>query len=71
MMYPVGETVPQDDKQAYTWLYLATPNLAGELQEMAAKVRDEVAAMLTPEQIADAQRLAREWKPVQQCNQEL
>jgi uncharacterized protein len=71
MMYAVGKAVQQDDKQAYIWLYLATPNLAGELQDMAAKIRDEVAAMLTPEQIADAQRLAREWRPVQQGNQKL
>jgi hypothetical protein len=25
--------------------------------------RDEVAAKMTPEQVAEAQRLAREWKP--------
>jgi hypothetical protein len=29
----------------------------------AAKSRNELAAIMTPEQIAEAQRLAREWKP--------
>jgi hypothetical protein len=28
-----------------------------------AKERDQLAAKMTPEQIADAQRRAREWKP--------
>ena len=69
MMYAVGEAVPQDDKQAYIWLYLATPNLAGELQDMAAKLRDDIAAMLTPDQIADAQRVTREWTPIKGSNE--
>jgi hypothetical protein len=29
----------------------------------AAKARDALASKMTPAQIADAQRLAREWKP--------
>jgi hypothetical protein len=31
--------------------------------EYIRKKRDEVAAKMTPDQIAEAQRLAREWKP--------
>jgi hypothetical protein len=31
----------------------------------AAKARDELAAKMTPDQIAEAQRLAREWKPTE------
>ena len=31
--------------------------------DMAVKNRDIVAAKMTPAQIAEAQRLAREWKP--------
>jgi hypothetical protein len=30
---------------------------------MAAKNRDKVAAKMTPAQIAEAQRMAREWVP--------
>jgi hypothetical protein len=33
----------------------------GDLE--AANKRDELAAKMTPDQIAEAQRLAREWKP--------
>jgi hypothetical protein len=32
-------------------------------QREYASARDEVAAKMTPQQIAEAQRLAREWKP--------
>jgi len=64
MMYFLGQAVPQDHQQAYIWLNLATPNLAGELQDMAAKLRDDIAAMLTPEQIAAAQRVTRGWTPI-------
>jgi hypothetical protein len=30
---------------------------------MVADDRDELASKMTPEQIAEAQKLAREWKP--------
>jgi hypothetical protein len=30
---------------------------------MAVKNRDDVATKMTPAQIAEAQRMAREWKP--------
>jgi hypothetical protein len=32
-------------------------------REMAVKNRDDVAAKMTPDQIAEAQRMASEWKP--------
>jgi len=35
----------------------------GEKRDLAAKERDEVAAKMTAAQIAEAQKLAREWKP--------
>ena len=33
------------------------------IRDMSAKDRDDVAAKMTPAQIAEALRLAREWKP--------
>jgi TPR repeat protein len=41
------------------WYNLAAAQGAG----VAAKNRDRMAAKMTPEQIAEAQRLARRWKP--------
>ncbi len=58
-MYNKGWGVPQDYIQAHMWF-----NLAGAQGfKPAAKSRDYVAKLMTPAQIAEAQRLAREWKP--------
>jgi hypothetical protein len=39
----------------------ASPNTE---QKSWAEVRDSIASKLTPQQIVEAQRLAREWKPI-------
>jgi uncharacterized protein len=58
-MYAMGEGVPEDYVTAHMWLDLA----AESGNKSAAKGRDTLAAkMMTPEQIAEAQKLAREWK---------
>ena len=58
-MYYNGEGVPQNYIQAHMWL-----NLAGARgNEKARKDRDIVKDKMTPEQIAEAQRLASVWKP--------
>jgi uncharacterized protein len=43
----------------HMWLNLA----AASRNKNAVKARDIVAAQLTPAQVAEAQKLAREWKP--------
>ena len=62
VMYTNGQGVPQDYVQAYMWLSLAVARLPPGANN-AAKRRDLIAATMTPAQIAEAQRLAREWKP--------
>ena len=57
-MYLLGRGVPQDYVQAHMWLNLAGANGKGE----AAKLRDELAEKMTPQQLAEAQRLAGQWK---------
>jgi TPR repeat protein len=57
-MYEQGHGVPQDYIQAYKWF-----DLAGRHDPMSIQLRDLVASKMAPEQIAEAQRLAREWKP--------
>ncbi len=59
LMYEKGKGVPQDYVQAHMWYNLA----AAQGQKDAGKVRDSLAGKMTPAQIAEAQRLAREWKP--------
>ena len=59
-MYHRGDGVPQDYVLAHMWSILAVAQGA----KGAAFVRDAAAEKMTPEQIGEAQRLAREWKPV-------
>ena len=58
-MYENGRGVPQDYIQAHMWWNLAASQGLAD----AGKNRDTVAAMLTPAQIGEAQRLASAWKP--------
>ena len=60
-MYATGQGVQQDYVSAYMWL-----SLSATLGEQGAiKSRDLIAHHMTPAQIAEAQKLAREWKPRQ------
>jgi len=55
--------VPQDYVQAHMWLNLAASRVSGDDQKKYADQRDDIAKKMTAEQIAEAQRQAREWKP--------
>ncbi len=56
-MYEHGKGVTPDFVQAYKWYHLGGMN--GE--HLGAQSRDELAARMTPAQIAEAQQLAKEW----------
>ena len=58
-MYAQGRGVIQDFIQAHKWYSLAAANG----HEKSAEYRDALAKQMTPDQIAEAQQLAREWKP--------
>jgi TPR repeat protein len=62
-MYNEGRGVPQDFVLAYLWLNLAASQASAALQRHYGISRDLVAKKLLPQQLAEAQRLAREWKP--------
>ena len=59
VMYEDGHGVPPDYVLAHMWQNLAAAQGNGD----AAKLRDYLARFMNPDQIAEAQRLAREWKP--------
>ena len=61
-MYHDGHGVPQDYVSAHMWLNLA----AASGEQRAAQRRDAVARLMTPAQIAEAQKLEHEWKPTKQ-----
>jgi uncharacterized protein len=58
-MYERGDGVQQDYVKAYMWYSLGAANG----MEAGARLRDALAKRMDPEQIAEAHKLAREWKP--------
>jgi TPR repeat protein len=65
VMYREGEGVQKDYVQAHMWFNLAaaTSRYGSYEEGRAAEARDEIASKMTPAQIAEAQKLAREWEP--------
>jgi uncharacterized protein len=71
-LYYFGHGVPQDYVLAHMWYNLAAAAGGEKLDFViaatgagmkAAEFRDGVAKLMTPAQVAEAQKLAREWKP--------
>jgi len=58
-MYAEGLGVPKDYVLAHVWLNLA----AGNGSDLAAAARDELSRRMTPQQIAEAQAIARKGPP--------
>jgi uncharacterized protein len=68
LLYADGLGVPQDYVQAYVFLNLAVSRIPGtdkDKLDKAVAERDGLAAKMTSGQIAESQRLAREWKPAE------
>ena len=65
VMYSAGTGVLQDYVRAHMWYNLA----AAQGNKDAVKNRDRTASRMTQAQIAEAQKLAREWKPVKPKSQ--
>ena len=64
LMYDKGFGISRDVVQAYKWPNLAAAHeYAISFRDAAASNRDLIARKMTPAQIAQAQKLAREWKP--------
>jgi TPR repeat protein len=59
LMYGSGRGVPLDHVRAHMWFNLA----AARGNQDAAMGRERAAQHMIPAQIAEAQKLAREWKP--------
>ena len=65
VMYDDGQGVAQDYVQAHMWFSLAASRFSAaekNNRDSAISNRDRLALKMTPEQIAEAQKLAREWK---------
>ena len=63
-MYADGPGLARDDVQAYKWFAVAAMRGADSYARTnAVKGRDATAVKMTPAQVAEAERLVREWKP--------
>ncbi len=60
-MYGIGEGVPEDYVEAHKWLNLGASRASAEKQKQFAETRDGVAELMTPAQLAEAEKLANEW----------
>ncbi len=58
LMYYMGQGVPKDYVQADMWFSLSEEKIS-----WAIRMRDQVEHMMTPDQRAEARKLAREWSP--------
>ena len=69
-MYRSGDGVSQDDAAAYMWYSLAADRLAQDRRDAAAdaharavEARAALARGMSTEEVAEAERLAQEWRP--------
>ena len=72
-MYGSGEGVQQDDVAAYTWYSVAAARMAPDRRDAAVdarrralEARDALARGMSTEDVAEAERLAQEWRPAEQ-----
>ena len=64
VMYANGDGVPQDYVKSHFYTNLAAAHLPpGQDRDIAVKNREIVGKLMSPAQIAEAQRLARAWRP--------
>jgi hypothetical protein len=66
--YEHGRSVPQDYVRALVWFSLAVSGAPASDRDKMVKNRDDVAAKMTPAQIAEAQLTAREWRRGTEAN---
>ncbi|HXR48385.1 MAG TPA: tetratricopeptide repeat-containing serine protease family protein [Candidatus Limnocylindrales bacterium] len=61
--YLTGDGIAMDYVEAYKWLNLAAASTDDEASDIAGTQRDNLAKIMTSDQIAEAQELSREFKP--------
>jgi TPR repeat protein len=59
LLYEGGDGVPKDYVQAYMWYKLEAANGGTS----GAIMRNDLAIRMTSDQLSEAKKLAREWKP--------
>ena len=63
IMYANGQGVPRDYVDAHRWFNLSASSSQGQSQKNAIHNRGLIETLITPEELAEARKRAREWKP--------
>ena len=66
LLYNSGHGVRESYVQAYKWLNLAAAHASGPKRDFSYRIRDSVAAKMSPRQVAKAQALAIAWRPIRE-----
>jgi len=61
-LYVAGHGVPQDFVYAHMWFNLAASRAMGDDEKQYSAARDSLATKMTPQEIAEAHKFAREWQ---------
>ena len=60
--YWAGRGVPLDQIEAHRWINLAATHAVGRDQDIAVNARTALERVMTPDQIEDAKKRARDWQ---------
>ena len=66
ILYHSGKGLPHDDVRAEMWFIVSAERVQQNDRDTIVEMRDSVAAHLSADQLSEARRLAREWKPAKQ-----
>jgi hypothetical protein len=64
LMYDKGQGIPENYVEAHKWLNLASAHAARRDREYWVRIRDAIASKMTLGELAQARRLAHEWRPI-------
>ncbi len=63
ILYRDGRGVPKDAVQAHMWLDIAAGTFVlDDSRALVAQARDDLAKLITPEQVKQARKMARQWR---------
>ena len=63
IMYFKGQGVPQNDVLSLMWTYLSAENESSKVKAFTEVLKFALELRMSPAQVVEAKKLAREWKP--------
>lgn len=63
ILYHSGKGLPHDDVQSEMWFIISAGHAPADDRDTIVEMRESIAHRLTAQQLAEAQKLAREWRP--------